>query len=82
MSGLMAQCALRCRLTYSCHEFSFLSPQVCAARCTLTIMTKLCCSHVKAVYYASVYSRCQLLYCIFHVLLTCLFEMRMNDKSI
>lgn len=57
-----------------CHESSFHSSQVCATHRTPTIATKLRCSHVKAVYYASVCCRCRLLYCISHVLLTCLFE--------
>ncbi len=35
-----------------------------ATRCTFTVIHKLRCSHVKAVYYASVCRRCQLLYCI------------------
>lgn len=48
---------------------------VCAApRCAFTIITELCRSHVKAVYYASVYCRCLLLYCIYHVLLNVLVE--------
>lgn len=52
------------------------SSQLCATRCTFTI----CCSRVKAVYYTSVCT-VDVSCCIAfpHVLLTCLFKVRMND---